>query len=531
MTITNLNAPSPEEIVVPPAPASSPAPTPTPAPEKTPARSPEKTPAPALTPGPGPTPAPVSTLVEQKNNPMNKSCGQIINCKEAKNQVLFSVPMIVVNGCFYFISLVSVMFAGHLGKLELASSNLANSWAMVTGFSFMVGLSGALETLCGQGYGAKMFRMLGIHLQTSSIISFFFSVVVSVIWWYSDRILILLHQEPAIAHEAGVFLKFLIPGLFAYAFLQNIVRFLQAQSIILPLACIAVAALVLHIGIAYALVHWTHLGFKGAALAVSISFWITFIALSLYVLFSKKFSHIRPEGLSSEPLQHILSNLKLALPSAGMVCLEYWAFEILVLLAGLMPNAETTTSVVAMCVNTETIAYMISYGLSAAASTRVSNEIGAGNIRKAKQAMAVTLKLAIVAALIVDLALGFGHNAWAGLFSDEAEIIRKFASMTPLLLVSFLFDFIQGILSGVARGCGWQRFAMCINLASFYFVGMTIGAILAFKFNKGYKGLWVGLISGLACQSTSLLLLTFFIKWGKEDQVSKDTNNENESQP
>ncbi|KAK4723499.1 hypothetical protein R3W88_026278 [Solanum pinnatisectum] len=521
MTITNLNAPSPEEIVVP----SAPAPTPTPALAPTPA------PAPAQTLAPAPTPAPAPTLLEQKDNALNKSCGKIINCKEAKNQVLFSVPMIVVNGCFYFISLVSVMFAGHLGKLELASSNLANSWAMVTGFSFMVGLSGALETLCGQGYGAKMFRMLGIHLQTSSIISFFFSIVVSVIWWYSDRILILLHQEPAIAHEAGVFLKFLIPGLFAYAFLQNIVRFLQAQSIILPLACIAVAALVLHIGIAYALVHWTHLAYKGAALAVSISFWLTFITLSLYVLFSKKFSHIRPEGLSSEPLQHLLSNLKLALPSAGMVCLEYWAFEILVLLAGLMPNAKTTTSVVAMCVNTETIAYMISYGLSAAASTRVSNEIGAGSIRKAKQAMAVTLKLSIVAALIVDLALGFGHNAWAGLFSDEAEIIHKFASMTPLLLISFLFDFIQGILSGVARGCGWQRFAMCINLASFYFVGMTIGAILAFKFNKGYKGLWVGLICGLACQSTSLLLLTFFIKWGKEDQVSKDTNNENEPQP
>ncbi|KAH0723767.1 hypothetical protein KY289_006811 [Solanum tuberosum] len=229
MTITNLNAPSPEEIVVPSAP--SPGQTPSPSPEKTPAPSPEQ------------TPAPVSTLVEQKDNPLNKSCGQIINCKEAKNQVLFSVPMIVVNGCFYFISLVSVMFAGHLGKLELVSSNLANSWAMVTGFSFMVGLSGALETLCGQGYGAKMFRLLGIHLQTSSIISFFFSIVVSVIWWYSDRILILLHQEPAIAHEAGVFLKFLIPGLFAYAFLQNIVRFLQAQSIILPLACICSGSL------------------------------------------------------------------------------------------------------------------------------------------------------------------------------------------------------------------------------------------------------------------------------------------------
>lgn len=71
----------------------------------------------------------------------NRWWANVIDVKEAKNQLLFSLPMIVVNSCFYFINLVSVMFAGHLGKLELASSNLANSWAMVTGFSFMVCIS------------------------------------------------------------------------------------------------------------------------------------------------------------------------------------------------------------------------------------------------------------------------------------------------------------------------------------------------------------------------------------------------------
>lgn len=78
----------------------------------------------------------------------------------------------------------------------------------------------------------------------------------------------------------------------------------------------------------------------------------------------------------------------------------------------------------------------------------MANELGAGNPHKAKHAMAVTLQLSIILALIVDLALFFGHNAWAGLFSDSAEIISKFASMTPLLLISFVFDFFQGILSG-----------------------------------------------------------------------------------
>ncbi|CAA7405588.1 unnamed protein product [Spirodela intermedia] len=52
--------------------------------------------------------------------------------EEAKHQVVFSVPMILTNVAYYCIPLVSVMFAGHLGNLELAGSNLANSWATVT---------------------------------------------------------------------------------------------------------------------------------------------------------------------------------------------------------------------------------------------------------------------------------------------------------------------------------------------------------------------------------------------------------------
>jgi MATE family multidrug resistance protein len=62
----------------------------------------------------------------------------VLDVEEAKNQILFSLPMILTNVFYYLITLVSVMFAGHLGELELAGATLANSWAMVTGFAFMV---------------------------------------------------------------------------------------------------------------------------------------------------------------------------------------------------------------------------------------------------------------------------------------------------------------------------------------------------------------------------------------------------------
>ncbi|KAG7954890.1 hypothetical protein I3843_11G043400 [Carya illinoinensis] len=412
---------------------------------------------------------------------------KVLVVEEAKKQALFSLPMILTNVFYYLITL-------------LAGATLANSWATVTGFAFLVGLSGALETLCGQGFGAKLYGMLGIYLQASCIISFIFSIIISIIWFSTEPILIFLHQDTEIAKTAVLYMKFLIPGLFAYGFLQNILRFLQTQSMVMPLVVCSLLPLVLHIGI-------------GASLAASISLWLSFLILAMYVIYATKFKDTW-EGFSLDSFRYIFTNLKLALPSAAMVCLEYWAFEILVFLAGLMQNTETTTSLIAMCVNTETVAYMITYGLSAAASTRVSNELGAGNPNQAKSAMAVTLKLSVFLALTVVWALCLGNNIWAGFFSDSPTIMLEFASMTP----SFQFQYLPILfkVSCVARGCGWQHLAVYANLATFYFIGLKLQA----------KDLWIGLICGLSCQAATLLLITLRTNWAKLD-LTQNTNKEN----
>ncbi|XP_010684778.2 protein DETOXIFICATION 18 isoform X1 [Beta vulgaris subsp. vulgaris] len=438
--------------------------------------------------------------------------GMMIEPREAKEQILYALPMVITNVCYYLIPLVSVMFAGHLGQLQLAGSTFANSWAYVTGFAFMLGLSGALETLCGQGYGAKLYNMLGIYLQASCIISFFFAILISVIWWFTEPILIFLHQNPETSKEAATFLRCLIPAIFAFGTIQNILRYLQTQYVVWPTVVCSVVPLLFHFGINYVLVYCTPLGFSGTALATSITFWISAIMLVLYVNYGRDCKHTWT-GVSKESFHHVFGNLKLALPSAAMVCLEYWAFEILVPLAGLFPNSEMTTSLIAMCVNTEAAAFNFTYGLSAAASTRVSNELGAGRPNQAKHAMGVTLKLSILLTAIILLALGFGHDGWAGFFSDNTDMMRAFASMTPFVCISIFLDSVQGILSAVCRGCGWQHLAVYINLGTFYLIGMPIACLLAFTFNLGVKGLWIGLICGLMAQNVSLFLVTRSQDW------------------
>lgn len=434
------------------------------------------------------------------------------DAEEAAGQVAFAAPMVATSMAFYAIPLVSVMYAGRIGDLELAGATLGNSWATVTGIALMTGLSGSLETLCGQGYGAQVYRMLGVYLQASIITSALFSVLVSLLWLYTEPLLIFLHQDPEVSRMAAVFLRYTIPAQFAYGFIQCILRFLQTQSVVMPLVAFSLLPLVFHVGITHASVHYLGLGFAGPALSTSLSLWLSFIMLASYVMLSTRFKHTWG-GFSTEAFQYVLPGLKLAVPSAMMVCFEYWAFEILVLLAGLMPDSQMSTSIIAMCANTESISYMITYGFAAAISTRVSNELGAGNIDKAKKALKVTLALSVLLGVTFLLLLGLGHNLWAGLFSKSEAVISAFASMTPFLIGSVVLDSTQGVLSGVSRGCGWQHLVAWTNLVAFYIIGLPLSLLLGFKLGFHTKGLWMGQICGLLCQNAVLLFITLRTKW------------------
>ncbi|RLN34908.1 protein DETOXIFICATION 19-like [Panicum miliaceum] len=438
--------------------------------------------------------------------------GRVVDTEEARAQLRLAVPMVLTSMAYYGIPLVSVMFSGHLGDVHLAGATLGNSWATVTGYAFVTGLSGALETLCGQAYGARLYRMLGLYLQSSLIMSAAVSALVSTLWCFTEPVLLFLRQDPEVSRAAASFVRCQIPGLFAFSFLQCLLRYLQTQSVVAPLVACSVAPFALHVALAHLLVNVLGLGVVGASAAVSATFWVSCLMLLAYVTRSKAFGETWT-GFSAEAFKYVLPTVKLATPSAVMVCLEYWAFELLVLIAGLLPNSTVSTSLIAMCTSTEAIAYMITFGFSAAVSTRVSNEIGAGNVDRAKNAVSVTLKLSVFLAVSFVALLESGHTQWARLFSGSAAIVSEFAAIAPLMAVSIVLDSAQGVLSGVARGCGWQHLAAVTNLVAFYFVGMPLAVFLAFKLDLRARGLWAGLICGLACQAAALLVITARTRW------------------
>lgn len=444
--------------------------------------------------------------------------------KEVKEEVkrvgLLALPMVAVHLSQYLLQFASITMVGHLGELPLSSTAIATSLCSVTGTSVMLGMGSALETLCGQAYGAKQYKKLGTQTYTAILSLLLICIPISFLWANLAKLLILIGQDPLIAHEAQNYAICLVPSLFAYAALQPLIRFFQAQSLIAPMVLSSIAGLCCHIPLCWVLVFKSEMGSFGSAVATCVSMWLTVMFLVLYMKFSSACEQSR-SPLSFDVLRGVGEFFRFAIPSAGMVCLEWWSFELLVLLSGLLPNPTLETSVLSVCLTTITTLYAMPYGIGAAASTRVSNELGSGSADRARVAVYASMLIASIEAIITSSTLFSTRRVFGYLFSNDMQVINYVTKMAPLVCISVVLDSIQGTLCGIARGSGWQYVAAIVVLGAFYLVGIPMAIWMAFWLKMGGKGLWIGIQIGTVIQTILLAIATAFTDWEKQVTMTR----------
>ncbi|XP_023746254.1 protein DETOXIFICATION 12 [Lactuca sativa] len=456
-------------------------------------------------------------LIERDDNDNRRLTWSVFE-EEAKKFGYIAAPMVAVTLSQYLLQVISVMMVGHLGELALSSAAIAISISSVTGFSLIMGMSSALETLCGQAYGAQQYKKFGTQTYTAIFSLLIVCIPLSIIWKNTGAILLLIGQNPSISHEAGKFITWLIPAIFAYAVLQPLVRYFQMQSMLWPMLISSTVALLLHIPLCYALVYKTTLANIGGAISMGITMWLNAIFLFFYMKYSPSCEKTR-SPISIEVIHGMKQFFSYAIPSAVMICLEWWSYEILILLSGLLPNPELETSVLSVCLNTIATLYAIAFGFGAGISTRVSNELGAGNPHGARMAVYVVLILAIIETSLISTSVFVSRRVFGYIFTNEKEVVDYVTKMAPLLCLNIIMDSLQGTLSGVARGVGWQHLGAYINLAAFYLAGIPVAAFLGFYTSLRGIGLWIGILVGAVIQL--ILLTTVTISTNYEKQATK----------
>ncbi|XP_008229282.1 PREDICTED: protein DETOXIFICATION 12 [Prunus mume] len=441
--------------------------------------------------------------------------------EELKKVMKMAAPMVVVTLSQYLLQVISMMMVGHLGELSLSGVAIATSFSIVTGFSLLSGMAGGLETLCGQAYGAKQYQQLGTYTYCAIISLTLVCLPVSLLWIFMEKLLILLGQDPLIAQEAGRYAIWLIPSLFAYAVLQSLVRFFLAQGLIFPMLLSSSLVLLLHIPLCWALVFHLGLGNIGAALSTGLCNWLNTIILLTYLKYSSTCEKTRVH-FSTDVFLSIKKFFVLAIPSAVMVCLEWWSFELLILLSGLLPNSKLETSVLSICLTTTSLHYFIPYSVGAAASNRISNELGAHNPHVARVVVWAAMVLAVTEAVIVSTILLCCCSVWGYVYSNDMEVVNYVKRLAPLLSLSLFADSLQAVLSGVARGCGMQRIGAYINLGAYYIAGIPVAVVLGFLLHLRGTGLWIGMMTGSSVQALLFILITSFINWPKQATKARE---------
>ncbi|KAL0395908.1 UNVERIFIED_CONTAM: protein DETOXIFICATION 6 [Sesamum calycinum] len=173
-------------------------------------------------------------------------------------------------------------------------------------------------------------------------------------------------------------------------------------------------------------------------------------------------------------------------------------------------------SVLSICMAFSSLHFQVPTAFGIAASTRISNEVGAGNPQAVRLILCTVLILTTAEFVLAATAICICRRVLGYAFSEEKNVVSYIQEMAPFLCLSITVDSLQAVLSGVARGGGWQRIGAYVNLGAYYVVGIPVALLMGFGLHLKGKGLWTGTIVGGAVQFVLLSIVTCLTDWEKQ---------------
>lgn len=460
-------------------------------------------------------------LLEVAQDDVDKAESSLKNkiWSETKKLWIVAGPAILIPFSTFGIHVISQAFIGHISATELAAYALVFTVIFRVVLGIQLGMVNGVGTLCGQAFGANQYHKLGIYLQQSCIILLVVSALLTPLFVFAAPILKALGQDHNIADMAGNIALWFIALTFLYAVLYSCNSFLQSQSKNFILSFYAVLSLFVHIFLSWLLSSKLKFGIPGVMVSTVLAYLIPNIGQLIYVMCGG--CRDTWKGFTALAFKDLGLTIKLSISSGVMICLEFCYNTILILLTGNMENAEVTIDALSICLNISGWALMVSFGFMAAASVRVSNELGRRDAKAAKFSIVMTVLTSFSIGLVLFVFfLLFRENA-AYLFTKSEAVAEAVARLSPLLAFSLLLNSVQPVLSGVANGAGQQGIVAYVNLGSYYLIGIPLGVILGYVFKLQVQGVWIGMIIGTAVQTSTLVIMTCMTDWDKQVSLAQ----------
>lgn len=432
-----------------------------------------------------------------------------------KQLIKFSIPFLLSNLLQAFYSVADMIIVGRLcGTHGITGVNIGSQInILVTGAAFGLAVGGTV--LIAQYGGAKKFDEQRKTIGTLFTIYMILSVVFTVGMLLLGDFLLKLLNTPQVAYQEAVnYYNICMAGMvfmFAYNVISAILRGMGDSK--RPLYFVIIATIVNIIG-DLILVGPFQMGAAGAAYA-TVGAQALSVILSLIYLIKNHFfvGYSKSDFKINKEKAKML--IKLGLPSSVQQVVVSFSFLTLTALVNSLPNADIASACQGIGGKVNSFAILPALAMSSAVSSMAGQNIGAGQIDRAKKTMFTGMGIAFAMSAAVFVIVEIFPQPIISLFDTNKDVIAVGTEYMRFIALDYLFAPFVFCMNGLAIGAGYTNFALFNACFSSILVRVPFAYLMVMMTDLGFNG--IGLATGLASVASIIVGIIFVAsgRWKK----------------
>jgi MATE family multidrug resistance protein len=431
------------------------------------------------------------------------------------------MPLILSNLAQFAIHITDTIMLGWYSVTALAASTIAGTMFFVifiVGAGFAQAVTPLVAAAAEEDDEVQVRRVTRMGLWLSII----YGLIVTVPFFWAEDILIAMGQDAAVADLAHIYLQIVIWQMVPALIVMTLKSFLAAMEHTAIILWATIGTAVLNVFINYALIfgNWgmPELGIKGAAIASLTVTIVTVILLVIYTLrVLPQFQIFKNFWRSdSEIMKRVY---RLGWPIGLTSLAEGGLFSASAVMMGWIGPLELAAHGIA--IQLASLTFMVHIGFSQAATVRAGRALGRKDEVSLRRGGITAIGLSAIYAVVTSAIFLTMPETLVSLFIDPQEPQRALllglgASFVVVAALFQLVDGLQVLALGLLRGVQDTTVPMVMATISYWVIGLPASYVLAFHFDFGGVGLWLGLVIGLAVAAV-LLLVRF---WGRSVKIT-----------
>ena len=454
----------------------------------------------------------ISQLISVIKQSLNGEEQDYTQCSIRKAVFLLAIPMILELSLESVFAVVDMFFVGKLGKNAIATVGYTESVITIV-YSIAIGLSTAATAVVARRIGEKNPEGAAHAGAQSMVISLIATLVLSMAGFvFASDILTLMGAQEDVVREGTNFTRIMLSGSVAIMFLFLINGiFRGAGDAAMAMKSLWIASLT-NIILCPIFIHFY--GLNGAAIATVIGR-STGVIYQCYHLFKGKGiikirgHHFRLDRVISKSI------IKIGWPATFQFIIASGSW---IVLARLVAETGGTTASAGYQIAIRNVVFFIlpAWGLSNAAATLVGQNLGAKQIDRAIQSVALTTKYNAVFMSFVMLLFVFFANPIISFFSQDEAVVAYGAKALQIIGTGYIFYGIGMVMTQALNGAGDTRTPTIINFVGFWMFQIPFAYFLA----KGTDLKSTGAFIAIPVAETVIALIAwYYFRKGKWKEI------------